>query len=89
MYVNDQAPEYMSELFSSCSSINTYSLRSSTSNNIHVQRPILNFEKRTFHYSGTTLWNFLPVTLEESKSLEHFKRNSKIYFLRNQENEIT
>jgi hypothetical protein len=47
------------------------------------------FEKRTFHYSGTTLWNFLPVTLEELKSLEHFKRNSKIYFLRNQENEIT
>jgi hypothetical protein len=44
---------------------------------------------KTFHYSGTTLWNFLPVTLEESKSLEHFKRNSKIYFPRNQEKEFT
>jgi len=41
------------------------------------------------HYSGTTLRNFLPITLKESESLEHFKRNSKIYDPRNQENKFT
>ena len=48
------------------------------------------FEKKTptFHYPGTTLWNSFPITLKESKRLEHFKRYSKIYFLRN-ESEIS
>jgi hypothetical protein len=48
-----------------------------------------NLGKRTFHYSATTLWNSLPITLKESKSLEHFKRNSKIYDSRNQEKQFT
>jgi hypothetical protein len=48
-----------------------------------------NFGKRTFHYSGITLLNSLPITLKESKSLEHFKRNSKIYDSRNQEKQFT
>jgi hypothetical protein len=30
-----------------------------------------NFGKRTFHYSGITLLNSLPINLKESKSLEH------------------
>ena len=59
--------------FSSCSLINTLSLRSSTSNNIYVQRPMSHFGKRTFHYPGTTLWNSIPITLKESKRLDHFK----------------
>jgi hypothetical protein len=34
------------------------------------------------------LWNSLPITLKESKRLEHFKRYNKIYSLRN-ESEIS
>ena len=43
---------------------NVYSLRSSAKGNLFVPRPNSNFMKRTFHYSGTILWNSLPPYLK-------------------------
>jgi hypothetical protein len=49
--------------------------RSTSLDNLHVQRPNTNFGKRTFQYSGIILWNSLPLTLKECKNLELFKRH--------------
>jgi hypothetical protein len=48
-WMNGLAPEYLTEFFKKCSFVNNYTLRSTSLDNLHVQRPNTNFEKRTFH----------------------------------------
>ena len=78
-YMNGLAPEYhLTEFFTKCSSVNNYTLRSTSLDNLHVQKP----------YSGIILWNSLPLTLKECKNLELFKRHCSIYLLNKQETEL-
>ena len=86
--MNGLAPEYLTEFFKKCSSVNNYTMRSTSLDNLHVQRPNTNFGKRTFQYSGIILWNSLPLTLKECKNLELFKRHCPIYLLNKQETEL-
>ena len=86
--MNDLAPEYLLELFQKSSSINTYSLRSSTCNNIHVQRARTNFGQRTFQYSGIMLWNSLPQDLKSCNNIISFKKKCAAYLLNKQETEF-
>ena len=69
--MNCLAPEYLTEFFKKYSFVNNYTLISTNLDNLHVQRPNTNFGKRTFQYSGIILWNSLPLTLKECKSLEY------------------
>jgi hypothetical protein len=86
--MNGLAPEYLTEFFKKCSSVNNYTPRSTSLDNLHVQRPNTNFGKWTFQYSWIILWNSLPLTLKECKNLELFKRHCCIYFLNKQETEL-
>ena len=81
--MNGLAPEYLTEFFHKCSSVNNYTLRSATINNLHVQRPNANFEKRTFRYSGIVL----NATMETPsavmfKKLEWLTIYNSIYYFR-------
>ena len=53
--MNGLAPEYLTEFFKICSSVNNYTQRSTSLDNLHVQRPNTNFGKRIFQYSGIIL----------------------------------
>jgi hypothetical protein len=86
--MNGLAPEYLTEFFKKWSSVNNYTLRSTSLDNLHVQKPNTNFGKRSFQYSGIILWNSLPLTLKECKNLELFKRHCSIYLLNKQETEL-
>jgi hypothetical protein len=55
--MNGLAPEYLTEFFKKCSSVNNYTLRSTSLDNLHVQRPNTNLENELFStlelYCGT------------------------------------
>jgi hypothetical protein len=68
--INNSAPDYLCNLFDMNTNSNIYSLRSSAKGNLFVPRPNSNFMKRTFHYSGTILWNFLPPHLKLIQNID-------------------
>ena len=86
--MNGLAPENLTEFFKKCSSVNNYTLRSTSLDHLHVQRPNTNFRKRPFQYSGNILWNSLPLPLKECKNIELFKIHCSIYLLNKQETEL-
>jgi hypothetical protein len=63
-YINNSAPDYLCNLFDMNTNSNVYSLRSSAKENLFVPRPNSNSMKRTFHYSGTILWNSFTPNLK-------------------------
>jgi hypothetical protein len=46
-----------------------------------------NFMKRTFHYSGTILWNSLPPNLKLIQDIDLFKKKYTDYSMSKQNNE--
>ena len=61
----------MNSLFQSGQS--TRNTRNSTSNSIKVPRPHLECYRRSFAYSGATLWNNLSDELKTATSVPTFK----------------
>jgi hypothetical protein len=55
--------------------------------NLFVPRPNSNFMKRTFHYSGTILWNSLPPNLKLIQDIDLFKKKYTDYLMSKQNNE--
>ena len=53
--MNGLAPEYLTEFFKKCSSVNNYTLRSTSLDNLHVQKPKYKFWKTNF----SVLWNYI------------------------------
>jgi hypothetical protein len=86
--INNSAPDYLCNLFDMNTNSNVYSLRSSAKGNLFVPRPNSNFMKRTFHYSGTILWNSkLPPNLKLIQDIDLFKRKYTYYLMSTQHNE--
>jgi hypothetical protein len=54
---------------------------------LFVPRPNSNFMKRTFHYSGTILWNSLPPNLKLIQDIDLFKKKYTDYLMSKQNNE--
>ena len=50
-----------------------YYLRDSV-NKVNIPQPHANYYKNSFSYSGTVLWNSLPLELRKAESLNQFKR---------------
>ena len=50
-----------------------YNLRDSE-NKLNVPLPRTNYYKKSFSYSGATLWNSLPRDIRQAESLGLFKR---------------
>ena len=85
--INNSAPDYLCNLFDMNANSNVYSLRSSAKGNLFVPRPNSNFMKRTFHYSGTILWNSLPPNLKLIQDIDLFKKKYTDYLMSKQNNE--
>ena len=70
--LNGQTPQYLEEMFSSRSWY--YSLRN-INRKLFIPKPNTDYLKRSFSYSGASLWNSLPESLRLSASLQSFKTN--------------
>jgi hypothetical protein len=65
--LNGFVPDYLSEMFVDRSSVTNYTLRD-TSRKLALSQPRTNYLKNSFSYSGSVLWNSLPVELRQSNS---------------------
>ena len=70
--LNDLVLDYLSSMFTERSAPG-YVLRDST-NKLNVPLPRTNYLKKSFSYRGASLWNSLPCSLRQVKSLNHFKQ---------------
>ena len=70
--LNGLTPQYLEEMFSS--RIGHYTLRDSN-RKLFIPKPNTDYLKRSFSYSGASLWNSLPESLRLSPSLTSFKTN--------------
>ena len=76
--VHGLSPHYMSELVSSYTPARA--LRSSAHQLLQIpRRNTKTYGKRTFTYSGPTLWNSLPDSLRSEMNVHVFKRKLKTY----------
>ena len=66
------SPEYMGERFTLASSIHNYSTRF---------REVKSFGKKSFAFTGCTLWNALPSNIKSVNSLTTFKTAVKSHLL--------
>ena len=58
----------------------TRSLRSSSTHQLSVPRHNLTFGSRAFRFSAPRVWNSLPVSIRETKSLPTFRRHLKTHY---------
>ena len=75
--LHDLVPKYLSEYFIRNSNVHSYNIR--RCNDIHPPKPKLSLGKRTFRYSGTLLFNSLPLRIKASTSLTSFKNFIRQY----------
>ena len=78
--LNNMVPPYLQEKFHVNINQN-YSLRSSDNNQLYIPRPKTNFLKQTFLYSGSQIWNDLPMEVKSCKTLSSFKTKCYEHFL--------
>ena len=71
---NNLTPMYLQDLF--VTRVSHYSLRDSEGK-LFLPKPRTDYLKRSFSYSGASLWNSLPESLRSSLSLSSFKRSLK------------
>ena len=79
--LNNLAPDYLTAKIVDHDNVTSYTLRDTT-NKLAVPKPHTNYLKKSFSYSGATLWNSLPKELRQAKSLEIFKSGYKFKCLR-------
>ena len=67
--VNDQAPPYLTEMFTSNNTLNNYGLKSSNYD-LEVPKYRTNYYKNIFAFmSGVKVWNALLATSKKKKKL--------------------
>ena len=76
-----EAPSYLINKISYVSKNNPYQLRNVVNGNLYVPKPRTETFKKSFSYSGPSLWNNLPITIRNVPSTNAFKEKLKMYFL--------
>ena len=73
--LSNEAPEYISNLYTHTPA------RYSNSRNYHLSlpRPRIDIFKTSISFSGTYLWNNLPLTVRSCQSLSSFKRKLRAH----------
>ena len=71
--LNNLAPACFKNYFTRTSSYHFYNTRQKQ--DLHIPKAKLSKGKKTFRFSGATLFNRLPDSLKQAKSLQIFKRN--------------
>ena len=69
--VNKLAPNYLCNMFTPRTM--SFHLRDA-SQKLYLPKPRTDYLKRSFSYSGASLWNDLPEDIHNTKSLRNFKR---------------
>ena len=70
--LNGFVPDYLSEMFVDRGSVTNSTLRDTSRNYLYLNHA-QNYLKNSFSYSGSVLWNSLPVGMRQSNSLRKFK----------------
>ena len=76
--VNDLAPSYMADMFTSQYGSQVYSLRNSTFN-FEIPNARTEPYRNSFAFTGAKIWNELPEDFKTAPSLNAFKRKIKSY----------
>ena len=76
-------PYYLQEKFS-YNENQSYDLRSANGNQMYLPKPKTDFLKKTFLYSGSQIWNRLPLEIKKCTSLLLFKKMCFKFFLDNE-----
>jgi hypothetical protein len=75
--MNGGAPAYLSDTFKLSRNQHFHNTRHASNGNICIPKVKTEYGKRTFHFSGATLWNSLPPETRSASSLAVFKRKMK------------
>jgi len=70
---NNSAPEYLQSLFQYRLPGNTPHLRSMSTKHYKIPKPNKELFKKSFQYSGTLLWNSIPVEIRNAHSISFFQ----------------
>ena len=79
IYLVFQEILYLQDNFTTVRQIHDKQTRQNTKTQLYVPKYKLDYGKRTFKYIGSTLWNGLPESLRNIKSIVLFKENYKSY----------
>ena len=71
---NDLSPVYLRNMFTFTSSIHERTLRSSSEFQLYSPRPNTELFRKSFAYSGSTIWNDLPNYVKSANSVFQFKK---------------
>ena len=73
--INNLAPHYLSDQINRMDDINPYPTRSSSACNVQIPTFRTEKFKQSFSVNGANIWNSLPETVKNSKSVIQFKLN--------------
>jgi hypothetical protein len=76
---NSLVPAYMQKLFTYTNTV--YSLRSEEQGNLAIPKAKTELFKNSISYSGAKIWNSLPPSIRQCKSLAQFKKHLNISFI--------
>ena len=63
--IHKTAPTYLQQNIHYVSDIHSHNLRSQTDELLYVPKPNSELYRKTFHYSGSKIWNSLPTNLKK------------------------
>ena len=72
--VHNKVPVYLSDIFSTTSSVHNHNLRNSN-RALFVPRPNNESGKRSFSFRGAVLWNSLPKACQVARNYANFLRS--------------
>ena len=72
---NKIAPKYLIDLFqirTTYANSTTFNLRSVSNRNFIIPKPNINLFKNSISYSGTIIWNSIPLEIKNAESINSF-----------------
>jgi len=72
--IHCDAPDYLTTYFTFTSEIHTRLLRSSSTYHLYTPRPRHELFHHSFLCSGASVWNALPVNIQNASNVKQFKR---------------
>ena len=81
--VNGLCPNYLKKLANVHSPNKNYSLRSNSQHSLHIPFPHKELYKKSLKYSGSHIWNILPISVKSAPNFICFKRACKQFILTN------
>ena len=73
--MHNLAPSYLSNIFTLSIEVHERSFRSTTENLLYVPKPKIELYRNSLAYSGSKIWNSIPEHIQNSTSLQQFRKN--------------